>query len=386
MNDNSAMTRSTGGALDVAPSAGMMPVGTASMERANRLYPTTEEWNSILLAAKVIWDSEIAKNMTIPNQGAIVTVALKGWELGVPLIAALEGINMIKGRPRPNGPFLEFLGARVGGWVEWVKDGRDGTAECIAHRRGKKAVRGIFSIDDAKRAGLMGKETYQQYPADMIRRRALSRATWMQFSDLYFGFVPPSNEVVDAGFEDDDEAVVVVDNDGAGGDASPAGAPPTQAATAESKPKRGRPPGPAAQAAPPAASAAAQPSAAPAGAPGGATAAAAPPASMTAPESAPPSLGIRFLSATPPSPPVDQAPIDDFMDAAPEDKVLPFVKGPYMDKKLSELEKSQFEALITGYRTSVGNANIAEDRKVAHREWLARVEAWAKYRGIEVPA
>jgi len=363
----------------------MMPSGAAPIERAGRLYPTNEEWNSILTAAKVIWESDIAKNMMIPNQGAIVTVAMKGWELGVPLVAALEGINIIKGRPRPNGPFLEFLGARVGGWVEWVKDGREGTGECIAHRPGKKPVRGIFTMEDAKRAGLTEKDTYKQYLADMLRRRALSRATWMQFSDLYFGFVPPANEVVDAGFEDDEDAVVV-DNDGAGGDGVSSASPPAQAANAETKPKRGRPPAAAAAPAAPAASAAsavaqspATPPAAPAGATTQAPAASVPPAA-SAPNGTPPAASQPAHA--------DDLVFDEVAagPAVPEDKVLPFNKGPYQDKKLSELEKAQFEALITAYRTSVANTSIPEERRVVHREWLARVEAWAKYRGVAVPA
>jgi hypothetical protein len=366
----------------------MMPSGAAPIERAGRLYPTNEEWQSIMTAAKVIWESDVAKSMMIPNQAAIITVAMKGWELGVPLVAALEGINVIKGRPRPNGPFLEFLGARVRGWVEWVKDGRAGEAECIAHRPGKKPVRGIFSLDDAKRAGLMEKDTYKQYPADMLRRRALSRATWMQFSDLYFGFVPPTNEVVDAGFEDDDEDAVVVDNDGMETAPLATAAKTATDGAAEAKPKRGRPPAAAAQGnAPAAASTAAAPATTtPASAP--AAPAASPGATPAPPASPSPPAGPA--GAAPASP--ASAPMDDFMgdapaapSGAPEDKVLPFNKGKYLGKKLSELEKADFASLIEGYRNAIGNAAIAEDRRATMREWLGHTEAWAKYRGVEIP-
>lgn len=69
---------------------------------------------------------------------------------------------------------------------------------------------------------------------------------------------------------------------------------------------------------------------------------------------------------------------------APEDKVLPFNKGKYLGKKLSELEKADFASLIEGYRNAIGNASIAEDRRATMREWLGHTEAWAKYRGVEV--
>jgi hypothetical protein len=84
--------------------------------------------------------------------------------------------------------------------------------------------------------------------------------------------------------------------------------------------------------------------------------------------------------------------MDDFMgdspappSGAPEDKVLPFNKGKYLGKKLSELEKADFASLIEGYRNAIGNASIAEDRRATMREWLGHTEAWAKYRGVEIP-
>ena len=84
--------------------------------------------------------------------------------------------------------------------------------------------------------------------------------------------------------------------------------------------------------------------------------------------------------------------MDDFMGdtaaaapaGAPEDKVLPFSKGKYLGKKLSELEKADFASLIEGYRNAISNPSMAEDRRATMREWLGHTEAWAKYRGVEV--
>jgi hypothetical protein len=338
-------------------------------EKAGRLYPTEIEWSAILQAASSMWKSGIAKAMNFETETAIVTVALKGWELGVPLMASLEGMPVIKGKPKPTGGFLEFLGARIGGRVEWIKDGRDGTAEVIAHRPGKKPVRGIFTMEDAKRAGLMVKDTYQQYPSDMLCKRALSRATWKQYSDLYFGHVPSVNEVADDDYVDEDAETVATDGGvetAPNGSAEPAAGGKTRrtkttpATTTTAAPAGG-------SVAPAAAPVNGQP-ASPAPAAQPASAAAAAPAASE-PAQAPAATGAAPVPA-----------------GAPPDMVLHFSKGDYAGKKLSDLTEPDFRKIIPGTRSALANPNLPPDRKQIHVDWLPRFEAWAAFRGILIPA
>jgi hypothetical protein len=100
--------------------------------------------------------------------------------------------------------------------------------------------------------------------------------------------------------------------------------------------------------------------------------------------------------AVPPTAPVapPAAEIEDMMESAPaaasppvppEDALLPFAKGQFEGKKLSDLDAPMFHALINGYRNAMASEKIAQERKEVHREWLKRAEAWAAYRGVAVP-
>ena len=128
-----------------------------------------------------------------------------GLELGLPLMASLQNIAVVNGRPtlwgdsqlavvRSTGELEEFS--------EWYEQGGkrlarnpstfdDGTAAvCRVKRRGMEAMESAFSVADAKRAGLWAREgTWSQYPARMMRFRARSFALRDQFGDALRGLL-----------------------------------------------------------------------------------------------------------------------------------------------------------------------------------------------------
>lgn len=387
------------------------PSTMAVATNQGRLYPTEGEWSAILKSAKILWDSGIAVDMGLKTEGAVVTVALKGWELGVGLMSSCEGIDVIKGKPIPNGPFLSFLGSRVGGWIEWVQDGRKGIAECIAHRPGRKPIRGVFTWNNAVRAGLASKDTYQCYPADMLRARAESRAAWMQFSDLYYGFVPPTSGAVQSadptvGSADLDEPVEgdlipegdvaspFDDDPTAASQASAAAAPaatPAASPATTTKQRRSRASAPEQPAEPPQASAAPTSEVVPPKTEAKAPAAEAPVQQSLSTQAAPVSTEPP-KNPTPPTQPQAVAPAAEQPKPAqepkatpPEDMELPFTSGPLTGKKLSDLGEVHFKQMIPGYRQSIKNPNIPNERRELHEAWLKRVSEWATYRGVHIP-
>jgi hypothetical protein len=74
---------------------------------------------------------------------------------------------------------------------EYIED--EGTpnpiAVCVATRKGHKPVTVKFSVEDAKRAGLWGKNTWASYPRRMLQHRARSWALRTAFADVLKGMV-----------------------------------------------------------------------------------------------------------------------------------------------------------------------------------------------------
>ena len=135
-----------------------------------------------------------------------VFVAMEmGLELGLPLMASLQNIAVVNGRPtlwgdsqlavvRSTGELEEFsewyevAGKRVPRNPSAFDDTT--AAVCRVKRRGLEASETAFSVADAKRAGLWGKQgPWSQYPARMLRFRARSFGLRDQFGDALRGLL-----------------------------------------------------------------------------------------------------------------------------------------------------------------------------------------------------
>ena len=141
----------------------------------------------------------IAKTDMIPNAykgkpGDCLVAMMMGHELGLPYLMALQNIATINGKPSIYGD-LGLALVRGGGRLESFDEYDQGEAlakemgRCVVKRLGDKKERVFtFSIADAKRAGLWGKEgPWSKYPGRMLQMRARAFALRDVFPDVLKG-------------------------------------------------------------------------------------------------------------------------------------------------------------------------------------------------------
>ena len=126
---------------------------------------------------------------------AIVVAIQFGLELGLTPFQALQSVAVINGKPTLYGDSL--LGLCMGTGVfdfaqfrEWMEGAEETnlTAYCQAARKGMtEPVVRSFSMADAKRAGLLGKEPWQKYPRRMLQMRARAFCLRDVFPDILRG-------------------------------------------------------------------------------------------------------------------------------------------------------------------------------------------------------
>lgn len=129
------------------------------------------------------------------NTAEAVFVAVQmGLEVGLSPMAAVQNIAVINGRPAIWGDAVLAL-VRGSGLLEDFREelavtADNTTATCVAVRMGQKsAISRSFSVDDAKRANLWGKDgPWKQYPKRMLQMRARSWVLRDGFSDVLRGF------------------------------------------------------------------------------------------------------------------------------------------------------------------------------------------------------
>jgi hypothetical protein len=154
----------------------------------------------------------------------VVVGIMKGAEVGLPPITALSSIAVINGRPSIWGDGAKAL-IENSGKVEDFKEtltgeilADDWTAVCEIKRKGQETpIVRQFSWADAKRANLIGKGPWKQYPQRMLQMRARSWAIRDGFSDCLSGLaiveeardMPPMKDVTpDTSFLDDEAPAV----------------------------------------------------------------------------------------------------------------------------------------------------------------------------------
>jgi len=118
-----------------------------------------------------------------------------GYEMGLAPMQALQNIAVINGKPSVYGDAMMAL-VQASPVCEDVEEffENEGSpnpiAVCIAKRKGRKPVTVKFSVEDAKRAGLWGKQgPWSAYPKRMMQMRARGFALRDAFPDVLKGMI-----------------------------------------------------------------------------------------------------------------------------------------------------------------------------------------------------
>jgi len=120
-----------------------------------------------------------------------------GSELGLKPLQAVQNIAVINGRAALWGDAVIAL-VRSSPLCEYITESDDGNAAiCKVKRRGEAEEIRTFSMDDAKAAGLAGKQgPWTQYPKRMRQMRARAFALRDVFPDVLRG-MPIAEEIMD---------------------------------------------------------------------------------------------------------------------------------------------------------------------------------------------
>jgi hypothetical protein len=141
----------------------------------------------------------VAKSGMIPKSyegkpEAIMVAIAWGYEVGLGPMQAVQNVAVINGRPSLWGDAALAL-VRGHPACAGVREGVDGDGDarhgwCEVTRKGEQPQRRTFSVADAKKAGLWGKQgPWQQYPDRMLQLRARGFALRDVFPDALRGVI-----------------------------------------------------------------------------------------------------------------------------------------------------------------------------------------------------
>jgi hypothetical protein len=111
------------------------------------------------------------------KQPANVLLAMEyGDALGLSPIAAIQGVHIIDGKPTASAQLIGALVRKAGHRlrVKVSSDGSAAKATIIRRDDPEFEFESVWTLERAQGAGLLGKGTWKQYPAAMLKSRAIT--------------------------------------------------------------------------------------------------------------------------------------------------------------------------------------------------------------------
>lgn len=132
---------------------------------------------------------------------AVMAAMLAGHEAGISPMQALAKIHIIEGRPAMSSELMVALVMRQGHEL-YFEDVSSTKVTAVGRRRewpDRAPTKVTWTLDDARTAGLLGKQVWKSYPRAMLRARATGELCRMMFPDVLAGISYTIEEVTDMG-------------------------------------------------------------------------------------------------------------------------------------------------------------------------------------------
>lgn len=128
-----------------------------------------------------------------------VLIAMEyGASLNLPPMQALQGINVINGKPTASADLMAALVRRAGHKLRIEGDDARCTATIVRADDPDHPMSVTWTMDKAQRAGLVKRNpTWQAYPGAMLRARAISDVARMAANDALHGVIYTPEELTD---------------------------------------------------------------------------------------------------------------------------------------------------------------------------------------------
>lgn len=138
--------------------------------------------------AKIIASSDMVPKDYINKPGNVLVAVQTGAELGLKPMQSLQGISIINGRPGVWGDAMRALIISHPEFEDLHEDKQETQCIVTLKRRGRSAVVTKYTMEDAKKAGLAGKQgPWQTAPKRMLQMRAFAFAARDLFADALKG-------------------------------------------------------------------------------------------------------------------------------------------------------------------------------------------------------
>ncbi|WP_018682216.1 hypothetical protein [Actinokineospora enzanensis] len=124
----------------------------------------------------------------------VLVILLYGQELGLAPMQAIQGVYVVNGRPSLAGQTWLALARRAGHRVEVMENTSQKATVKVTRGDTGEFHTETYTIEQAKRASLTGKDTWRNHPERMLMWRAAGRACTFLCPEIALGFTDAEPE------------------------------------------------------------------------------------------------------------------------------------------------------------------------------------------------
>jgi hypothetical protein len=166
------------------------------------------EWQAMMQMSEVLVRSGFLPDSIKTSQQA-VAIILAGRELGIGPWQAIQGINIIKGRPTVSPQLMLALIEQSKLLEDISITGDAKSCTVMMKRRGRSPHTFTFTMEDAKALGLADKSNYRTQPKVMLQWRAIGACSRIVFPDVIMKLYTPDEMGADVTITEDGGMEVV---------------------------------------------------------------------------------------------------------------------------------------------------------------------------------
>lgn len=170
------------------------------------ILPAEKQWSLLRNQAMALLQSRLLPK-SVDTAEKVIVIILKGRELGIPPMQALEHIHVINGKPCMSA---ELMLSQILKKVPQTKlkfvERSDSMCKIEVTRPGMDPNTFQWTIEDASKAGLLRKDSWRTYPRAMLHARVISEMARSLFPDCNAGISYTPEEL---GAEVDSEGSVI---------------------------------------------------------------------------------------------------------------------------------------------------------------------------------
>lgn len=166
---------------------------TTAVTRRNGAPPTSLNVADPIALGQVLAASGFFQDSRDAAQAAVKVMA--GAELGFGPVASMTGVYIVKGRVTISANLMAAAIKRHPAYTYRVRVHDEESCVIDFIEDGDVIGTSAFSMDDARKAGLAGSQTWKQYPRNMLFSRALSNGAKWYCPDVFGGPIYTPDEL-----------------------------------------------------------------------------------------------------------------------------------------------------------------------------------------------